>query len=141
MSMTPSILPSNGSGIAISFGRETEERAADAESAIKTATLCSKSTTLPHGLGTEILRSTLTTLSCCVVRAIAGFIPETTQAANSFVVRLTTTQGYTLVPYRNKPAADGPRYKALGNSMAVPVMRWIGERIAMVDAINARKAA
>jgi len=30
---------------------------------------------------------------------------------------------------------DGPRYKALGNSMAVPVMRWIGERIAMVDTI------
>jgi DNA (cytosine-5)-methyltransferase 1 len=37
---------------------------------------------------------------------------------------------YTLIPYRNKPAADGPRYKALGNSMAVPVMRWIGEQIA-----------
>lgn len=37
---------------------------------------------------------------------------------------------YTLVPYRGKPAADGPRYRALGNSMAVPVMRWIGERIA-----------
>lgn len=40
---------------------------------------------------------------------------------------------YTLVPHRGKPAADGPRYKALGNSMAVPVMRWIGERIAMVE--------
>jgi DNA (cytosine-5)-methyltransferase 1 len=38
---------------------------------------------------------------------------------------------YTQVPYRNKEAADGPRYKALGNSMAVPVMRWIGERIAL----------
>ncbi len=38
---------------------------------------------------------------------------------------------YTLVPHRGKPAADGPRYKALGNSMAVPVMRWIGERIQM----------
>jgi DNA (cytosine-5)-methyltransferase 1 len=37
---------------------------------------------------------------------------------------------YTAITYRNKPAADGPRYKALGNSMAVPVMRWIGERIA-----------
>lgn len=37
---------------------------------------------------------------------------------------------HTLVPHRGKPAADGPRYKALGNSMAVPVMRWIGERIA-----------
>jgi len=42
---------------------------------------------------------------------------------------------YTLVEYRGKPAADGPRYKALGNSMAVPVMRWIGERITAVDAI------
>jgi DNA (cytosine-5)-methyltransferase 1 len=42
---------------------------------------------------------------------------------------------YTLIEYRGKPAADGPRYKALGNSMAVPVMRWIGERIAAVDAI------
>jgi DNA (cytosine-5)-methyltransferase 1 len=40
---------------------------------------------------------------------------------------------YTLVEYRKKPAADGPRYRALGNSMAVPVMRWIGERIKMVD--------
>ena len=42
---------------------------------------------------------------------------------------------YTLVDYRGKLAADGRRYKALGNSMAVPVMRWIGERIAAVDAI------
>ncbi len=42
---------------------------------------------------------------------------------------------YTLVKYRGKLAADGPRYKALGNSMAVPVMRWLGQRIAAVDAI------
>lgn len=40
---------------------------------------------------------------------------------------------YTLINMRGKPAADGPRYKALGNSMAVPVMRWIGERIDVVD--------
>lgn len=54
------------------------------------------------------------------------------------VRRLTPTEcerlqgfpdGYTQVPYRKKPAADGPRYKALGNSMAVPCMRWIGQRI------------
>lgn len=37
--------------------------------------------------------------------------------------------GGTAITYRGKPAADGPRYKALGNSMAVPVIRWIGERI------------
>ena len=44
--------------------------------------------------------------------------------------------GYTNIPWRNKPESpDGPRYKALGNSMAVPVMRWIGERIAKVEKI------
>ena len=42
---------------------------------------------------------------------------------------------YTLIPYRGKPAADGPRYKALGNSWAVPVVRWIGRRIQMVEEI------
>ena len=43
---------------------------------------------------------------------------------------------YTLVQHRNKLAADSPRYKALGNSMAVPVMQWIGERINMVEAMK-----
>ncbi len=42
---------------------------------------------------------------------------------------------YTLVEYRGKSAADGPRYRALGNSMAVPVMHWIGKRIAAVDTV------
>jgi len=43
---------------------------------------------------------------------------------------------FTKIPYRKKSAddcPDGPRYKALGNSMAVPVMRWIGERINQAD--------
>ena len=43
---------------------------------------------------------------------------------------------WTQVPYRGKPAADGPRYKAAGNSMAVNVMRWIGQRIAMVEGVK-----
>jgi DNA (cytosine-5)-methyltransferase 1 len=37
---------------------------------------------------------------------------------------------WTLVTVRGKPAADGGRYKAIGNSMAVPVMAWIGRRVA-----------
>lgn len=44
--------------------------------------------------------------------------------------------GHTLIAWKGKPAdecPDGPRYKAIGNSMAVPVMRWIGRRIAAVD--------
>lgn len=43
---------------------------------------------------------------------------------------------FTAIPWKKKDAdncPDGPRYKALGNSMAVPVMRWIGERIQLVD--------
>jgi DNA (cytosine-5)-methyltransferase 1 len=40
---------------------------------------------------------------------------------------------YTNIPWRKKEESpDGPRYKALGNSMAVPVMAWIGRRIANV---------
>ena len=34
---------------------------------------------------------------------------------------------YTLIPYRGKPAADGPRYKSIGNAIGVPVLQWIGE--------------
>jgi DNA (cytosine-5)-methyltransferase 1 len=48
---------------------------------------------------------------------------------------------YTKIPYRGKTAdqcPDGPRYKALGNSMAVPVMHWIGRRISLVDAFTKR---
>jgi DNA (cytosine-5)-methyltransferase 1 len=44
---------------------------------------------------------------------------------------------YTLIPWRKKQAEDcpdGPRYKALGNSMAVNCMAWIGERIAAYEA-------
>ena len=42
--------------------------------------------------------------------------------------------GYTDIPYRGKPhAPDSARYKALGNSMAVPVMQWIGKRMEETD--------
>ncbi len=43
---------------------------------------------------------------------------------------------YTDIPYKGKEhPSDTPRYKALGNSMAVPVMRWIGERMQMVQGL------
>jgi DNA (cytosine-5)-methyltransferase 1 len=45
--------------------------------------------------------------------------------------------GYTLIEYRGKPAKDGPRYRALGNSMGVPVMRWLGKRIGLVETLCA----
>lgn len=49
--------------------------------------------------------------------------------------------GYTAITYRGKPAADGPRYKALGNSWATNCVRWIGRRIDLVESIRARAAA
>ena len=48
---------------------------------------------------------------------------------------------YTRIPWRGKPAEecpDGGRYKALGNSMACNVMRWLGRRIELVEACDAR---
>jgi len=62
--------------------------------------------------------------------------------ANEYAVRRLTPRecerlmgfpdDYTRIPWRGKPASecpDGPRYKALGNSWAVPQFRWVGERI------------
>jgi DNA (cytosine-5)-methyltransferase 1 len=51
---------------------------------------------------------------------------------------------FTKIPWRGKYAdqcPDGPRYRSLGNSMAVPVMRWLAERIDMVESILKRDAA
>ena len=45
---------------------------------------------------------------------------------------------HTMIPWKGKPAEecpDSPRYKAIGNSMAVPVMRWLGERIQAADSL------
>ncbi len=81
---------------------------------------------------------------------IAGALDTSSPQAQAVAIadqwavrRLTPTEcerlqgfpdGYTDVPYRNKTtAADGPRYKALGNSMAVNVMRWIGQRIELCN--------
>jgi len=55
--------------------------------------------------------------------AVRRLIPKECERLQGF------PDDHTLVAYRNKPAADGPRYKANGNSMAVPVMHWIGRRI------------
>jgi DNA (cytosine-5)-methyltransferase 1 len=58
--------------------------------------------------------------------------PEECEALQGF------PRSYTQIPWRKKPASecpDGPRYKALGNSWAVPVVRWIGERINLVESV------
>jgi DNA (cytosine-5)-methyltransferase 1 len=86
---------------------------------------------------------------------VAGFKPNQGSAAQGIgsVRRLTPREcerlqgfpdDYTLIASQSRPrlgvmqppTPDAPRYKALGNSMAVPCMRWIGERIQMVTELT-----
>jgi DNA (cytosine-5)-methyltransferase 1 len=88
---------------------------------------------------------------CTVSRGITTSADRTRSApivGGSAVRRLTPREcerlqgfpdDYTLIPWRGKKredCPDGPRYKALGNSMAVPVMHWIGQRIETVNALQ-----
>lgn len=66
--------------------------------------------------------------------AVRRLTPEECEALQGF------PRGWTRIPWRNRPAEqcpDGPRYRAIGNSMAMPVMRWIGERIALFEEVVA----
>jgi len=67
-----------------------------------------------------------------------GGNPPAISSKKTGVRRLTPTEaerlqgfpdGHTDIGWKGKPTPDSHRYKAMGNSMAVPVMRWIGERI------------
>ena len=106
-------------------------------------------TVLAHGQGNAERVSDGSPSLTCNHEAPIGFLPS----SNGVSVRRLTPrecerlQGFkddfTQIPWRGKPAGqcpDGPRYKALGNSMAVPVMRWIGERIQQVENINLTEA-
>jgi len=80
------------------------------------------------------------TLNCFDVGDVRAtdIVAATMQVRRLTPVECERLQGfpdnYTNIPWRKKSESpDGPRYKALGNSMAVPVMRWIGERINEVD--------
>lgn len=118
---------SSGAINAEKSGREMEESASDAMRDQHRATF----TTSDLGLITTFSDSTAETLSCFALHAIAGCIPSTT-LPETFSIEMTVETPYTAIPWRKKPASecpDGPRYKALGNSWAVPVVRWIGQRI------------
>jgi DNA (cytosine-5)-methyltransferase 1 len=86
--------------------------------------------------------------SATITEAVGGTNTSGPKVMESMAIRRLTPkecerlQGFpddwTKIPYRNKPVdqcPDGPRYKACGNSMAVPVMRWIGERINLIESI------
>jgi DNA (cytosine-5)-methyltransferase 1 len=103
----------------------------------------------PHGVATQNVSPTITQCKGSRGRSSMEALDEISaihaQQQTMAIRRLTPKecerlQGFpddwTKIPYRNKSAEvcpDGPRYKACGNSMAVPVMKWIGQRIEKID--------
>lgn len=115
------------------FGQEKEGFAKDVESIAKEAIMF---ITLNLDQNIRNLNMKNLTWLFSVLAAINLFIAEKTLSQSSFEFCITTQNGFTNIPYRNKPESpDGPRYKAMGNSMAVPVMAWIGSRIQEVQNI------
>lgn len=133
-SISLSLTEQSGNQSAETSGGATEECANDATPDASKA----KFTISSLGHVTVSCDSPIATLLCSVMTATSGFIQSET-LPETFSVELTTEAGYTNVPHRGKPAADGPRYKALGNSWAVPSVRWIGRRIDLVAALMEEK--
>jgi DNA (cytosine-5)-methyltransferase 1 len=80
----------------------------------------------PDGLACQRAASGGSSRSYVATTAVRRLTPRECERLQGF------PDDYTLIPWRgliDDRCPDGPRYKALGNSMAVPVMRWIGERI------------
>ncbi len=128
----PFTLPLNGSWPAAIFGHENK---GDANGAGNSLTEDIMSTISSDGPNIPNSDSTEATWLCFVLSVIGTCIPQKTRPTSSAEIILDFESDYTLIPYRNKPAdqcPDGPRYRALGNSMAVPVMRWLGTRIQQV---------
>jgi len=106
--------PANATATAIAQDAQSTSRSADVLGQLRT--MSSSTAQMPTESSGRVALRRLTPREC---ERLQGFPDD-----------------YTLIPYRGKAAddcPDGPRYKALGNSMAVPVMRWIGERIAAAN--------
>jgi DNA (cytosine-5)-methyltransferase 1 len=90
----------------------------------------------------EEQNATVDGMGCLKARREGGGFEGTVMTPAMQVRRLTPVECHRLqgfpddyldIIYNGKPAADGPKYKALGNSFAVPVVRWIGQRIQLID--------
>ena len=123
----------SGKVFAAMFGRESVE---DVSGAVNMLIAAMKSTIFDHGRDIQGEGLTLQTWHSSALLAISLCIPKGTRPASSFKITLDLETDFTAIDYRGKPAKDGPRYKAIGNSMAVPVMHWIGLRIMEVEALG-----
>jgi DNA (cytosine-5)-methyltransferase 1 len=140
-SMTHDASHANGGGqVAVAFGWQNSSSQGDSASESVSPTL-DKSKTPAIG-GCEVGVRRLTPREC---ERLQGFADDFTLIPlRSYTYRATRKRNGRIEWHyveRCRFADDGPRYKALGNSMAVPVMAWIGRRIAEMDALELRSEA
>jgi len=99
-----------------------------------------------HAVGTDLYNGAITgEVAATMTKSMSGTGTGPTAMQAMAVRRLTPVEcerlqgfpdNYTDIMPKNKATPDGPRYKALGNSMAVPVMAWIGKRIQENELLN-----
>ena len=129
----------NGNWLAEMCGQESEAIANDVgnmQTTDITSIISSKNQ------NTQNSDSTDQTLSSYVLNVINSFIQKRILLKSSFEIWFEVEDGYTNIPWANKQTApDSRRYKALGNSMAVPVMHWIGKQMMEATEIVCDEAA
>lgn len=86
----------------------------------------SKSQSMPVGQHAPPLRTSMQP-AVYTARKVRRLMPVECERLQAF------PDGYTNIRFRGRPAADAPRYKGLGNSMSVNVMRWLGMRIDLME--------
>jgi DNA-cytosine methyltransferase len=121
----------NGRLLALLFGQEKEVSVNDVENTIQEIT---KYTTSNLDQNIQSLDMNNQTWLCFVLSVIALFTHE--KINQKIFFEISTQVGWTQIPWKKKPeedCPDGPRYKACGNSMAVPCMKWIGNRIQKIS--------
>jgi hypothetical protein len=136
--------PALGSNMYAGVAVDVYNQAIDGQTAATLTEACGGSNTSgpkvmqPIGLDEE-QNAMIDAFGTLKARTLGGGFEGSVMQTNMAVRRLTPVEcerlqgfpdNYTEIPWRGKAETpDGPRYKALGNSMAVPVMRWIGQRI------------
>ncbi len=106
-------LPKDGHGVAIAFDTYNQSLGGEVSQSLRN----------PNGTFGDALPAVMT------ASAVRRLTPKECERLQGF------PDDWTLVPYRGKPAADGPRYRAIGNAWPVPVVEWIGARIALCDTV------
>jgi DNA (cytosine-5)-methyltransferase 1 len=140
----PTITKAHSHAVAQPIAVDVYNQAIDGQTAATLTEACGGSNTSgpkvmqPIGLDEE-QNAMIDAFGTLKARTLGGGFEGSVMQTNMAVRRLTPVEcerlqgfpdNYTEIPWRGKAETpDGPRYKALGNSMAVPVMRWIGQRI------------